>query len=430
MAADSRENLIKTISHRQPAGIVFDIGATNVSNISASTLYKLRIALGLKPEPVKLCDPYQGLGLVEEDVREIIGVDVAGITSLYTAFGYKNQNWKPWKLPDGTDVLVGGDFTVKKDENANTLIFPGSDTGCSPCAKMPKNGFYFDPVNRQQKINENLLNGKLDFKDDFVLFSDEELKYFEKQSLHLYNNTSCGIAGHMELMPAGDLGLIFGTHLKNPRGIRNMEEWLISHYTRSGYIKEVLDYGSQVALKNLELYRQAVSDRIQVIPITGNDFGNQNGLIYSPDIYRQVYKPFYKRVNDWVHKNTKWKTFFHSCGAITAILDDMIDSGVDIINPVQTSANGMDPKALKEKYGDKIVFWGGGVEPLTLQFGTAEEVKQQALERIKIFSPGGGFVFGAIHNIQPNVPVENVLALIEAVRYAKNSNISTSQVIK
>lgn len=152
MAANSRGNLIKTINHKQPAGIVFDLGGTNVSNISASTLYKLRIALGLKPKPVKLCDPYQGLGLVEEDVREIIGVDVAGITSLYTAFGYKNENWKPWKLPDGTDVLVGQDFTVRKDENGNTLIFPGSDTCCSPSAKMPKNGFYFDPINRQQAL--------------------------------------------------------------------------------------------------------------------------------------------------------------------------------------------------------------------------------------------------------------------------------------
>ena len=416
---NSRENLIKTLNHEESEKIVFDLGGTNVSNISASTLYKLRVALGLKPGPVKLCDPYQGLGLIENDVRELIGADITCITSLYTAFGYKNEKWKAWELPDGTDVLVGENFTVNKDAYENTLIYPEGDTSCEPCARMPKNGFYFDPINRQKKINEKILNGKLDFKDDFILFSDEELKYFEKQSQYLYDNTSYGIAGHMELLPAGDLGLIFGTHLKNPMGIRSMEEWLISHYTRPGYIKEVMDYGSEIAIENLKLYKEAVSERIQVIPITGNDFGNQNGLLYSPDIYREIYKPYYRKVNGWVHKNTKWKTFFHSCGSIVGIIDDMIESGVDIINPVQTSAKGMEPKILKEKYGRRIVFWGGGVEPLTFQFGTPEEVRAQVLERIKIFSKGGGYIFGAIHNIQPNVPVENILSLIEAVKKYK-----------
>ena len=419
---NSREKFIKILNHKSPGEAVFDLGATVVTSISASTLSRLQTSLGISGKPVKLYEPYQGLGLVEEDMRKLIGVDIAGISPLYTSFGYKNENWKPWSLPDGTKVLVGEGFTVKKDEKGDFLIFPGGDLSCNPSARMPKNGFYFDPQERQPPINEKTLNARLDYKDDFQVFSEDELTYFEKQSKLLYENTDYGIIGQMELFPAGDVGLVTGTGIKNPKGIRSLVEWFISHHTRPDYIKEVLDFGSEIAIENLKLYKQAVGDRIQVIPIYGNDFGNQNGLTFSPDTYREIYRPFIKKVNNWVHKNTKWKVFFHSCGSIINLLDDLIEDGLDVINPVQTSAKGMDPKNLMEKYGKKLVFWGGGIEPTMLQFGRPEEVKAQALERIKIFSGKGGYVFNAIHNIQPNVPVENVLALIAAIKEYKSIN--------
>ena len=173
-------------------------------------------------------------------------------------------------------------------------------------------------------------------------------------------------------------------------------------------------------LKNLEMYRQAVGDRIQIVWISGTDFGTQRGEFVSPEIFKDIYKPFYRRINDWVHKNTHWKTFFHTCGSIYSILPDIIEMGVDIVNPVQVSAVNMDAQRLKDEFGQKIVFWGGGIDTQkTLPYGTPEEVYDQVLERLKIFGRGGGYVFSSIHNIVAKTPVENIMAMVRALRDAR-----------
>jgi uroporphyrinogen-III decarboxylase len=160
-----------------------------------------------------------------------------------------------------------------------------------------------------------------------------------------------------------------------------------------------------------------VGDKIELMQISGTDFGTQRCEFISPDLFREFYKPYHKKINDWVHNNTNWKTFYHTCGSVVNLLDDFVDSGMDIMNPVQCSATGMEPKFLKEKYGGKLTFWGGGIDTQnTLPFGTPEEVKAEALERLKIFAPGGGFVFNTIHNIQQPTPVENILAMFEAIK--------------
>ena len=186
---------------------------------------------------------------------------------------------------------------------------------------------------------------------------------------------------------------------------------------------ELFEYQLSYALKNLEMYKQAVEDRIQVIWVGGTDFGTQSGLFTSVENFRLMYKPFLKRVNDWIHENTNWKTFFHTCGAIVPLLDDLNEAGIDILNPVQCSAAGMDPKMLKERYGDKFVFWGAGVDTQkVLPFGTPEQVKEQVKERLEVFSKGGGFVFNTIHNIVGKTPVENVVAMYEAFREFNSEN--------
>jgi uroporphyrinogen-III decarboxylase len=156
---------------------------------------------------------------------------------------------------------------------------------------------------------------------------------------------------------------------------------------------------------------------VAAVFITGTDFGMQTGPFISPKTYRALYQPFHKRVNDWVHTHTSWKTFMHSCGSVMALIPDFIESGFDILNPVQCSAALMEPSELKGRFGDHITFWGGGVDTQrTLPFGTADEVRAEVHERIQVFGPGGGFVFNAIHNVQPNSPVENLLALFETLR--------------
>jgi uroporphyrinogen-III decarboxylase len=134
-------------------------------------------------------------------------------------------------------------------------------------------------------------------------------------------------------------------------------------------------------------------------------------------MYRELYKPFHQKVNDWIHANTNWKTFFHSCGSVAAFIEDFIDAGVDILNPVQCSAEAMDPVALKEEYGHRIVFWGGGVDTQrTLPFGTPDEVREEVRKRVGTFASGGGYVFAAVHNIQHGTPLENMLAMFQTLR--------------
>jgi uroporphyrinogen-III decarboxylase len=171
-----------------------------------------------------------------------------------------------------------------------------------------------------------------------------------------------------------------------------------------------------VALKNAKLFYQACGDKIQVMQISGTDFGTQRAPIMSNEAFNTFYKPYYKKVNDWIHQNTKWKTFYHTCGSIVGLLPEFYAAGIDILNPVQCSANGMDPKTLKEKWGKKFVFWGGGVNTQqTLPFGTPEDVYKEVTERLSIFAPGGGFVFNSIHNIQGPTPVKNILAIFNAI---------------
>ena len=163
-----------------------------------------------------------------------------------------------------------------------------------------------------------------------------------------------------------------------------------------------------------------MGNKIDVIMVSGTDFGTQNASFISPDMYREFYKPFHKRINDWIHKNTSWKTFYHSCCSIVLFLDDFVEAGVDILNPVQTLAKDMDPKILKERYGDKLVFWGGGVDTQrTLPFGTPEEVRREVKEHCRIFGKDGGFVFNTVYNFQSKVPIENIMAMFQTVKEFK-----------
>jgi uroporphyrinogen-III decarboxylase len=138
--------------------------------------------------------------------------------------------------------------------------------------------------------------------------------------------------------------------------------------------------------------------------------------LFSADLYRELFKPLHEKMNRWVHENTDWKTFYHTCGSIRELLDDFHEAGIDILNPVQVTAAGMDPRFLKDRYGSKFVFWGGGVDTQkVLSFESEENVRGNVRDLLKIFAPGGGFVFSAIHNIQDKVPVGNVLAVFDEV---------------
>ena len=413
----SRERLLATINHKEPDRVVLDLGATSQTGINASVLYGLRKALGLEERPIQIHEPAQMLGLVDDDVLRALEVDVVGLWSPSNFLGIRNANWKPWTMPDGTPVMMAGGMAISRGDG-NIYLHPEGDLNEAPSMRMPEGGYFFDNIDRGGEFDEDDLNAVRDYKNDFGLFSDEACRYLESESVRLSTETSYGVVGMCGGGGFGDVFALPGSWLRGkPRVIRKMEDWLHAHVLYQDYILELFEYQLGFALKNLEMYKQAVGDRIQVVWIGGTDFGTQNAPVFSVETYRTLYKPFLKRINDWVHENTSWKTFFHTCGAIVPFLDDFYETGMDILNPVQCSAAGMEPAMLKEKYGDKFVFWGGGVDTQhVLPFGTPEEVKSQVKERLEVFSKGGGFVFNTIHNIVGRTPVENVAAMYEAFR--------------
>jgi uroporphyrinogen-III decarboxylase len=172
----------------------------------------------------------------------------------------------------------------------------------------------------------------------------------------------------------------------------------------------------EIALENLEKIREAAGSHIDTVFVCGTDFGTQTSAFCSESTFRDLYYPYYKQVNDWIHARTNWKTFKHSCGSVRRFIPAMIEAGFDILNPVQCSATGMDAQELKQEYGDRLVFWGGGIDTQkVLPFGSAEEVRKQVLDRCRIFGRGGGFVFNTVHNIQACTPVGNIVAMLDAV---------------
>jgi hypothetical protein len=414
---NSRERLIKTINHQQPDRVVLDLGATPQTGISASTLYKLRKALSLEEKPITVHEPAQILGFVDEDVRKALGVDIVGLWNPVNILGVKNNSWKPWQMPDGTPTLMAEGMKFSVNDKGITFTYPQGDKMVAPSMQLPDNGYFFDNINRGGEYDEDNLDARKDYAEDFSLFDDESAKYLEKESLRLFDETDYGIVGICGGGSFGDVFTLPACWVKNkPQGIRKMEDWLMAHLLYPDYILELFEMQSEMAIKNLEIYKQAVGHRIQAIWLSGTDFGTQNGPFTSVENYRKLYKPFHKKLNDWVHENTDWKTFYHTCGSVVPFLDDFSEAGIDILNPVQCSAAGMNPKMLKDKYGDKFVFWGGGVDTQdVLPFGTPSEVSAQVKNRLEILSEGGGFVFNTVHNIVGETPIENLLAMYETV---------------
>ncbi len=412
---NSRERVLLALNHQEPDRLPLDLSAGPTTGMQVQSVYLLRQALQMDPPdtPIKVIEPYQMLGEIKPDLMAALGVDVVGIWGRNNMFGYENINWKPWTTFDGTPVLIPEDFNTQLEPNGDLLMFPEGDRTAQPSGRMPAGGFYFDSIIRQPDIDDDTLDIE-DNLEEFDYLSPEDVAHFKGEVDRLNAETDKAILLNLGGTAFGDIALVPAPFLKDPRGIRDVAEWYMSTVTRYDYVYAIFERQCEIALKNLETLYAAVGNKIDIIFLTGTDFGTQNGPFISPKAYRNLYQPFQKRLNDWVHENTTWKTFMHSCGSIVKLLPDFIDAGFDIINPVQTSATGMEAQTLKSEFGSDIVFWGGGIDTQkTLPFGTAAEVRQQVKERIDIFGPGGGFVFNSIHNVQAGVPVENLLALYE-----------------
>lgn len=405
----------KLAMNHEEGPILLDIGGMPTTGIHCIQVEKLREYYGLEKKPVTILEPVQMLGLVEDDLKKAMGIQTTPLWSEYTMLGFKNENFREYRTPWGQIVLVPEGFVTTTDEKGDTYIYACGDKNHQPSGRMPDGGFYFDNIMRVKDFDEDTYNVEDNF-EEFGPISEESLTFLKNEATSLAD-TDDVVMGNLGGTAIGDIALVPGPQLRNPKGIRDIEEWYVSTLIRQDELHQIFSYQTEIAIKNLEKMHQVLGDVVQTAYICGTDFGTQKGPFCSNDLFRELYAPYYKEINGWIHKHTNWKTFKHCCGSIKALIPDLIDVGFDILNPVQWTAENMDKEELKSAFGNRIVFWGGGIDTQkTLPFGTPKEVHNEVIECCKKFSKDGGFVFNTIHNIQPLIPVENLVAMVDAVK--------------
>ena len=409
-----KKRILTALSHTNTDVIALDFGATNVTGIHVKKIAELRRHYGLEDIPIKVIDPIQMLGEVDNDLVKIWNVDTIRVGARFDGLGHLQDDFVEMRLPWGQIVLLPRSFKMK-EENGNIYVFPQGDTTCSPTAVLPDGGYFFNGIERVRPTDMDAELNIEDNLEEFALMKEVDLLYW-KNALEKARKTERAVVVNLGGTAIGDIARVVGLSLKHPKGIRTVADWYMSTVMRTDFLKEIFDKQSTIAIQNLEKVNQIAGHCIDVLYVCGTDFGTQDSQFCSAELLSELYGPAYRKINNWVHKNTGWKTFKHCCGAITPLLDVFIDCGFDIINPVQINAVGMDPSFLKKTFGDRICFWGGGIDTQrVLQLGTPLQVKNQVRQLCDIFGKGGGFVFNTVHNIQANAPTENVIAMMDTI---------------
>ena len=382
-----------------------DLGGSQVTGIHIDEYCRLAEYYKLDVLPPKVYDPWQMLAIPDRVMLKRLGSDIMVIENYIQPFAFRSDNWKSWTTYQGNDVLMSGDFNPVTDDKGYLHI--QNDAGKN-IAQMAPGGLYFDIEAPTEMTGDWAFMDPDKWKASIPLYTDEELKLMERKAKFSYENTDFSLCG---TFLKGGLGTnaIFAGH--------TVCDWYCILTAEPEYAQEILRATAERAIENSRLYLQALGQYIDIILLSGTDYGSQKAEIFNPDIFKELHRPNYKLITDDIHKNFDVKIAMHSCGSIYNIIPHIIDAGIDILNPLHVNTANMDPQRLKDEFGDSIVFWGGGVDTQTvLPYGTPEEVAAQVKERIGIFAPGGGFIFTPVHNLQFGVPTENVDAMVRAVK--------------
>ncbi len=396
---NSRERVIDALNFREPDKVPLDFGGTPSSGISIIGYNKLKKYLGLGGEQAKLYDLMQQIARPEAEMLKQMEADIVLLHRLAPRFNISARKWKPWTLKDGSKCLVPEDYNPVVNSNGDFDIMEGDIA----VARMTNGGYYYDFIyNPLAAVEEPEDVDKLKFDE----ISPEELEYLKGKAESLYKNTEYAIVGAFggSLVEAGQRS--FG-----------YEKFMMDLMINKPMLHRWLEKQTEGYILNLGKYLDAVGGYINAVQFS-DDLGTQNGLLLSKALYREMIKPYHKRIYQFVKSHSpQVKVLLHSCGAIFEIIPDLIDAGVDAINPVQISANGMEPEKLKKEYGKDIIFWGGGANmQFTVNNGTIGEIEQEVQRLMEIFMPGGGFIFSQVHNIQENVPPEKITAIFETAK--------------
>jgi uroporphyrinogen decarboxylase len=405
----SRQRVLAAIKHREPDRVPVDLGSTPSSGISAIAYSRLRKTLAVSAGHTRIYDVVQQLAQPEEWFLDRFGIDVVDVGR---TFNDREEDWYDIRLPNGDTAQYPQWFRPEPEAD-------GSWTACRnslAVGRMPAGGTFFDqahfPWVNGWPADESVLGSAMGTVVWAALahspWDNIERPLFwsllREQALELRRRTDRAI-----MVVVGCNLFEWGTFL------RRLDNFLMDLLLEEARVERLLDALLEIHLATLESVCQAVGDVADIVRF-GDDLGMDAGPFMSRELYRRLFKPRHRRLCDYVRAHSSMATFLHSCGSIRALLPDLIEAGFQIINPVQTSARDMEPARLKREFGRDIVFWGGGVDTRTvLNRGSPADVRKQVLERLAVFSRGGGFVFNPVHNILPDVPPENILAMFGAV---------------
>ena len=406
----SRERVLAAVEHKDPDKVPVDLGATPSSGISAIAYGRLTENLGLENSRTRIYDVVQELAQPEESVLDRLGIDAVDIGR---TFNTKDTDWYDITLSDGSTAQFPVWFHPRREGSALKAYHPDG----THIATKPEGATFFD------QAYFPYVDGYPDTFDDLPEAMSKVLwaamvhspwdhageegfwQQLRERALRLREETDYAL-----VVVAGCNLFEWGTFL------RRLDNFLMDIYADPYNVERLLDALMEIHISTLEQVCSAVGDAADILRF-GDDLGMETGPFMSPEKYRKLFKPRHSQLCEYVHKNSTMKTYLHSCGSIYKLIPDLIDAGYDVLNPVQTNAAEMDPASLKREFGRDVCFWGGGADTRTvLNNGTPEQVREHVRERLEIFSPGGGFVFNTVHNIMPDVPPQNILAMFDEIR--------------
>ncbi len=415
----SRERVLAAIAHREGDRVPVDLGSTPSSGISAlgytALVRELDSRDGLAGGPnahdsrPRVYDVVQELAQPEDWLLDRLGIDVVDVGR---AFNDKDEDWAGLEMPDGSSYLYpawfkpvrkGDDFFVYHADGTLIARRPQGatfyDERCFPYEDGYPADYRLLPAAMGKVLWSALVHSPWDRAGEGSFWAD-----LRARALALRARTDRAL-----MIVVGCNLFEWGTFL------RRIDNFLVDLLMDEDQVTRMLDALMESHLATLAKVCEAVGDVADVLRF-GDDLGHEGGPFMDPEIYRRVFKPRHRILCDYVHAHSSMKTFLHSCGSIYAVIPDLIEAGYDILNPVQTSARDMEPERLKREFGADMTFWGGGVENRTvLKDGTPADVRAQVLERLALLSRDGGFVFNTVHNIMPDVPARNVVAMFDAV---------------
>jgi len=414
----SRERVLSAIAHKQPDQVPVDLSSTRSSGISAIAYSNLLKYIGRTDLPVRIYDVVQQLAQPDDDILKKFNIDVLAVGR---TFDTQPSDWHETILSNGDKAYYPIWFNPVKQSDGSYHCYDTDEK--LMLAKMPNNGIFFDQTyfpyidgfpDNYDKLDEEMNRvvwGRYPSSPWDHAAESDFWKQLRKNAIRLRETTDKAL-----MIICGCNLFEWGSYL------RRMDNFLMDLLCEPDQVARMLDQLMERHLATLENVCKSVGDIVDIV-VFGDDLGMTTGPFMDTSTYKTLFKPRLKQLCDYVKTHSKMHTFLHSCGSISSLMPDMIDAGIEIFNPVQTNALNMGPEFLKKEFGQDCTFWGGGIETAgTLNTGSTEQIRDQVLERMEIMSKGGGFVFNTVHNILPDVPPKNIIAMFDAIKEFNQSH--------